>query len=168
MTQPMSNGGGWFAELRRRKVVRVAIVYLIASWLAIQVAAETFEPMDAGAGPDSELVGHHLGGGDLLERQDHARRVLAVEVLAERRELADVHQLGLRDERAAALDPFQPTFHDQFRQRLSHRRTRRLELLGQLPLGGQRRPHGCAVDELGDAQLLGVVLRHLHRCVPSG
>jgi len=41
----MSNGGGWFAELRRRKVVRVAIVYLIASWLAIQVAAETFEPL---------------------------------------------------------------------------------------------------------------------------
>src|SRR6185295_12555963 len=45
MTQPMSNGGGWLAELRRRKVVRVAIVYLIAAWLAIQVAAETFEPL---------------------------------------------------------------------------------------------------------------------------
>jgi adenylate cyclase len=35
----------WFAELRRRKVVRVTIAYLIATWVLIQVAAETFGPL---------------------------------------------------------------------------------------------------------------------------
>jgi adenylate cyclase len=35
----------WFAELRRRKVFRVAAVYLVAAWLAIQVADAVFEPM---------------------------------------------------------------------------------------------------------------------------
>jgi adenylate cyclase len=37
--------GRWLGELRRRRVVRVAIVYLVAAWLLIQVAAETFEPL---------------------------------------------------------------------------------------------------------------------------
>ena len=36
---------GWFAELRRRKVFRVAAVYLVAAWLAIQVADAVFEPI---------------------------------------------------------------------------------------------------------------------------
>jgi adenylate cyclase len=36
---------GWFHELRRRKVFRVAVVYLVAAWLAIQVADAVFEPM---------------------------------------------------------------------------------------------------------------------------
>ena len=35
----------WFAELRRRKVLRVAGVYLVAAWLAIQVADAVFEPL---------------------------------------------------------------------------------------------------------------------------
>ncbi len=35
----------WFVELRRRKVIRVAVVYLVAAWLVIQVADTTFEPM---------------------------------------------------------------------------------------------------------------------------
>jgi TolB-like protein/Flp pilus assembly protein TadD len=35
----------WFAELRRRKVIRVAAVYLVAAWLLIQVADAVFEPM---------------------------------------------------------------------------------------------------------------------------
>jgi adenylate cyclase len=35
----------WFAELRRRKVFRVAGVYLVAAWLAIQVADAVFEPL---------------------------------------------------------------------------------------------------------------------------
>jgi adenylate cyclase len=35
----------WFAELRRRKVFRVAAVYLVAAWLAIQVADAVFEPL---------------------------------------------------------------------------------------------------------------------------
>jgi adenylate cyclase len=35
----------WFAELRRRKVFRVATVYLVAAWLAIQVADAVFDPM---------------------------------------------------------------------------------------------------------------------------
>ena len=40
-----SGPGEWFAELRRRKVVRVAAVYLVVAWLLIQVAGTTFEPM---------------------------------------------------------------------------------------------------------------------------
>ena len=36
--------GRWLGELRRRRVVRVAIAYLVGAWLLIQVAAETFEP----------------------------------------------------------------------------------------------------------------------------
>lgn len=36
---------GWFAELRRRKVIRVAAVYLVVAWLVIQVADATFEPL---------------------------------------------------------------------------------------------------------------------------
>jgi adenylate cyclase len=35
----------WFGELRRRKVFRVAGVYLVAAWLAIQVADAVFEPL---------------------------------------------------------------------------------------------------------------------------
>ena len=35
----------WFAELRRRKVLRVAGVYLVTAWLAIQVADAVFEPL---------------------------------------------------------------------------------------------------------------------------
>lgn len=31
--------GGFFAELRRRRVIRVAIVYAIAGWIIIEVAA---------------------------------------------------------------------------------------------------------------------------------
>ena len=45
----MSDAGSklqaWFAELRRRKVIRVAAVYLVAAWLLIQVADAVFEPM---------------------------------------------------------------------------------------------------------------------------
>ena len=37
--------GRWLGELRRRRVVRVAVAYLIGAWLLIQVAAETFEPL---------------------------------------------------------------------------------------------------------------------------
>jgi len=36
---------GWFAELLRRKVFRVAAAYLVVAWLLIQVAATTFDPM---------------------------------------------------------------------------------------------------------------------------
>ena len=35
-------GGSFFAELRRRNVFKVAMVYLIASWLLIQIAETTF------------------------------------------------------------------------------------------------------------------------------
>ncbi|HSQ68885.1 MAG TPA: tetratricopeptide repeat protein [Steroidobacteraceae bacterium] len=37
--------GAWLAELRRRKVIRVAAVYLVAGWLLIQVADATFDPL---------------------------------------------------------------------------------------------------------------------------
>lgn len=37
---------GFLKELRRRKVIRVAIVYAIVAWLLIQIAETTFEPLD--------------------------------------------------------------------------------------------------------------------------
>ena len=36
---------GWLAELRRRKVTRVAIAYLLVAWVLVQIAGETFEPL---------------------------------------------------------------------------------------------------------------------------
>jgi adenylate cyclase len=45
MSPPTSRFEHWWAELRRRKVVRVAVAYLVVAWLVIQVAAETFEPL---------------------------------------------------------------------------------------------------------------------------
>lgn len=53
MTPPPTRISRWFAELRRRKVVRVAIAYLIMAWLAIEVAAQTFEPLALPAGRSS-------------------------------------------------------------------------------------------------------------------
>ena len=35
----------FFSELRRRKVIRVAIVYSVVAWAMIQVAQATFEPL---------------------------------------------------------------------------------------------------------------------------
>ena len=45
MTEGVSGLQRWFAELRRRKVFRVAAVYLVAAWLAIQVADTVVEPI---------------------------------------------------------------------------------------------------------------------------
>jgi TolB-like protein/Flp pilus assembly protein TadD len=45
MKEAGSKVARWIAELRRRKVFRVAVVYLVAAWLLIQVADATFEPM---------------------------------------------------------------------------------------------------------------------------
>src|SRR6185295_12832188 len=49
MRMPVMDGPSklstWMSELRRRKVVRVAVVYLVVAWLLIQVAGATFEPL---------------------------------------------------------------------------------------------------------------------------
>jgi TolB-like protein len=45
MSDDGSKLGHWFAELRRRKVVRVAVVYLVVAWLLVQVAGTISEPM---------------------------------------------------------------------------------------------------------------------------
>jgi adenylate cyclase len=45
MPEAASGLRGWMAELRRRKVFRVAVVYLVAAWLVIQVADAVFEPI---------------------------------------------------------------------------------------------------------------------------
>jgi TolB-like protein/cytochrome c-type biogenesis protein CcmH/NrfG len=45
MSDDDSKAGRWFAELKRRKVFRVAAVYLVGAWLLVQVAGTTFEPM---------------------------------------------------------------------------------------------------------------------------
>ena len=45
MSDQGSKAEQWFAELRRRKVFRVAVVYLVVAWLLVQVAGATFEPM---------------------------------------------------------------------------------------------------------------------------
>jgi adenylate cyclase len=44
----MSSAGGmtrWFGELKRRKVFRVAAMYVVATWLLLQLADVTFEPL---------------------------------------------------------------------------------------------------------------------------
>ena len=44
---PVGTGPGrLFAELKRRHVIRVALVYLAAGWLVIQVAVEVFPPLN--------------------------------------------------------------------------------------------------------------------------
>ena len=45
MSDQVSKAERWFAELRRRKVFRVVVVYLVVAWLLVQVADATFEPM---------------------------------------------------------------------------------------------------------------------------
>ena len=41
----MSKSTSLFEELKRRKVIRVAIAYLIVAWVVIQIATTTFEPL---------------------------------------------------------------------------------------------------------------------------
>jgi len=45
MSDQVSGFERWFAELRRRKVFRVVVVYLVVAWLLVQVADAVFEPM---------------------------------------------------------------------------------------------------------------------------
>jgi TolB-like protein len=45
MPDDETKAGRWLAELKRRKVFRVAAVYLVVAWLLVQVAGTTFEPM---------------------------------------------------------------------------------------------------------------------------
>jgi TolB-like protein/tetratricopeptide (TPR) repeat protein len=45
MSDEASKVRHWLAELRRRKVFRVAAVYLVVAWLLVQVAGTIFEPM---------------------------------------------------------------------------------------------------------------------------
>jgi adenylate cyclase len=45
MSDQGSRAEKWFAELRRRKVFRVVVVYLVVAWVLVQVAGATFEPM---------------------------------------------------------------------------------------------------------------------------
>lgn len=37
---------GYFEELKRRKVVRVCVAYIIGAWLLLQIADATFEPLN--------------------------------------------------------------------------------------------------------------------------
>ncbi len=45
MNDTTSTPARWFAELRRRKVVRVAVVYILIAWVLIQIADATFDPI---------------------------------------------------------------------------------------------------------------------------
>lgn len=44
-TESLGSGNGFIAELRRRKVFRVAAAYAVLAWLIIQVAETTFDPL---------------------------------------------------------------------------------------------------------------------------
>ena len=46
MSEKQSGLGAYFEELKRRKVVRVAIAYIVGAWLLLQVADATFEPLN--------------------------------------------------------------------------------------------------------------------------
>ncbi len=48
MNEPPEQIGFW-EELKRRQVVRVATVYVVVSWLVLQVADVTFENFDVPA-----------------------------------------------------------------------------------------------------------------------
>ena len=50
---------GIFKELRRRKVIRVAVVYVVTAWLLIQVAGEVADPLSL---PDFSRVSPFLDG----------------------------------------------------------------------------------------------------------
>ena len=47
--KPPTGTSGFFCELRRRKVYRVAAAYAVVGWLLIQVAATVFPPLDVPA-----------------------------------------------------------------------------------------------------------------------
>jgi TolB-like protein len=46
MSEKQSGLSAYFEELKRRKVVRVAIAYIVGAWLLMQVADATFEPLN--------------------------------------------------------------------------------------------------------------------------
>lgn len=46
MSDKKSGLGAYFEELKRRKVVRVAIAYLVGAWFLMQIADATFEPLN--------------------------------------------------------------------------------------------------------------------------
>jgi len=46
MSEKQSGLGAYFEELKRRKVIRVAIGYVVGAWLLMQVADTTFEPLN--------------------------------------------------------------------------------------------------------------------------
>jgi adenylate cyclase len=56
MAEPLSRLREAFAELRRRKVIRVAMVYIVAAWLIIQVADSTFEHLPLPEGSTTLVI----------------------------------------------------------------------------------------------------------------
>ena len=90
----------------------------------VRRGAQPFHPMDRCSGCDLEVRAHLVVRGLLVDPQHHAARppALGLQIPRERRELADLHELGLRDEGAAALGAFQPAVDDQFGDRLADRR----------------------------------------------
>jgi adenylate cyclase len=46
MSEKQSGLGGYFQELKRRKVIRVGIAYVVGAWVLMQVADATFEPLN--------------------------------------------------------------------------------------------------------------------------
>jgi hypothetical protein len=75
----------------------------------VRRGAQPFHSMDRRSGCNLEVRAHLVVRGLLVDPQDYAARTLTLglQVLRERRELADLHELGPRDERTAALGAFQ-------------------------------------------------------------
>lgn len=46
MSEKQTGLGGYLEELKRRKVIRVAIAYVVGAWVLMQVADATFEPLN--------------------------------------------------------------------------------------------------------------------------
>jgi hypothetical protein len=95
--------------------------------------------------------------------QDHTTRppALLLQILREGGELADLQELGLRDERAPPLRVFQPALHDQLGDRLAKGRAGGAEPFGQVAFRRYRNSGIQAGDELQDLVLHLVVPRHL-------
>ena len=90
----------------------------------VRRGAQPLHPMDRCSGCDLEVGADLVVRGLLVDPQHHAARspTLGLQIPRERRELPDLHELGLRDERAATLGAFQPAVDHQFGDGLADRR----------------------------------------------
>ena len=90
----------------------------------VPAGAQALDPLHRLTDVDPQWPRHVLGGRLDAHGEDAASRAppLGGEVLAERRRLAHLHELRLRDEGSAALGALEAPFDDELGDGLAHRR----------------------------------------------